>query len=64
MIYIKKIYNGAYWASFISSEAPADYRSSQPLSAFDVIAELSSRGAEVAEIKSALALADQEWISS
>jgi hypothetical protein len=64
MIYIKKIYSGSYWVSFISEAAPADFRSSSPLSAADVIAALSQRGANMAEIEAALAIADQEWISN
>jgi hypothetical protein len=64
MIYIKKIYSGAYWASFISESAPADYRSSSSLSAAEVIAALLQRGANMAEIEAALAIADQEWIQA
>jgi len=64
MIIVRKIYEGAYWASFTSRETPADFRSSSPLSAQDVIDELSRRGAARPEIDEALGVADQEWKAS
>jgi hypothetical protein len=62
VITVRKIYEGGYWASFVSKEFPADYRSSEALSAADVMAELSARGANGQDIEAAIETADREWI--
>jgi hypothetical protein len=61
LIVVNKIYEWAYWASFVSKDVPADYRSSKLLSADEVIAELTQWGADIVEIKAALEAADEKW---
>ena len=45
----------------MSKDVPADYRSLKLLSADEVIAELSQRGADIVDIKAALEAADEKW---